>query len=150
KIDLSDPSERLWMEAALCPEWTTEREHFRAAVRGRANYPTRVIMGHALEGLPSPIPELRGTLFVLHTYCMGQWSAAAKAELDDILRASSRGRDIHRIRIDTPDQESPEAVRDQLGKLAAAGIPIARKSVRSEILHTWYAKQDARTRLLGH
>jgi hypothetical protein len=149
KVDASNPSERLWMEAMLCPEWTAEREHLRAALEIRAKHEFRTVIGDALEVLPTLLPELPGSLCVFHSYCMGQWSAESKAALDDVFRSASRYREIHRLGFDTPDSEPPEWFRARLTKLAKAGVPLLQKCFPSRVEHTWYANTQATTRLLG-
>ena len=148
-IDPLDPLERLWMEAAVYPEWLEERGHLRGALALRATHPIRMIMGDALEVLPSLLEGLPGSPCVLHSYCLAQWTEAGKRELDDVLRRASRNRDIHRIGLDSPERESPGTIRGRLGKLAAAGVPLRQKSLPSYIEHTWYVKHGARTRVLG-
>jgi hypothetical protein len=149
KVDPLDPLERLWMQATLFPEWKAEREHLDAALSVRVAHPLRIIAGNALEVLPSLLAEMPGTLCVLHTHCMGQWSERAKNELDDILRHASRDRDIHRVGIDRIHQEPPEMVRGRLAKLASSGIPLTQKSLPSRVEHTWYVNEEASARLLG-
>lgn len=149
KVDPSDRLDQLWMQATLFPEWKVEREHLDAALSVRAAHPLRMIEGSALEALPALLPELPGTVCVLATHCMGQWSEEAKGQLDDILSAASRERDIHRVGIDRIHQEPPAAVRERLAKLAAAGVPLSQKSLPSRIEHTWYMRSDARTHFLG-
>jgi hypothetical protein len=149
KVDASDPSERLWMEAMLCPEWTLEREHLKAALQVRAGREFRPVIGDALEVLPTLLAQLPGALCVFHSYCMGQWSVESKAALDKVFRDASRHRDIHRIGLDTPDTEPPEWFRGRLAKLAAAGVPLLQKCFPSRIQHTCYAGMQAKNRLLG-
>ena len=149
KVDASDPSERLWMEAMLCPEWTLEREHLRAALAVRASRKFRTVIGDALEILPMLLAQLPGAICVFHSYCMGQWSTESKAELDEVFRCASRYRNIHRIGIDTPDTEPPEWFRRRLAKLASAGVPLLQKCFPSRIEHTLYAGSQAKTHQLG-
>ena len=148
-IDASDPLERLWMEAALCPEWIEERERLRAALAVRAAHHGRMLKGDALAILPGLFDELPGPVCVLHTYSMGQWSTEAWERLDHAMRRASRNRDIHRITIDFAEQERPEWVRTRLAHLAAAGIPLLQKSFPSRMEHTWYARENAQTRTLA-
>ena len=149
KVDPLDPLERLWMQATLMPEWKLEREHLDAALSVRVNHPLRIIEGDALEILPTLLAELPGTLCLLYTHCMGQWSEDAKRNLDDMLRNASRVRDIHRVGIDRIYGESPSMVRDRLAKLYSAGIPLTQKSFPSSIEHIWYSRSSATTQLLG-
>jgi hypothetical protein len=149
KVDATDPQERLWMEAMLCPEWTQEREHLKAALAVRAGRKLRTVIGDALEVLPPLLEELPGSLCILHTYCMGQWSRASKSRLDALLRNASRYRDIHRVGLDPPETESPEWFRGRLAKLASAGVPLLQKCFPSRIEHTCYTSEQATSRLLG-
>ena len=149
KVDASETSERLWMEAMLCPEWALEREHLRAALSLRAERKLRTVIGDALEILPSLLEELPGSICVLHSYCMGQWSMESKTKLDQALCSASRYREIHRVGIDTPDSEPPEWFRGRLLKLAASGVPLLQKCFPSRIEHTWYVRGQKETRLLG-
>jgi hypothetical protein len=148
-IDTSDPLERLWMEAVLCPEWTEERKRLKAALSVRVARNLRTIQGDALDVLPSLLDDLPGSLCILQTYCMGHWSAAEKKELEELLTSASRHRDIHRVGIEMPERESPLSARERLAKLAAAGIPMLQKSFHSPIEHMWYTNGDVRTRVLG-
>jgi hypothetical protein len=149
KVSLEDPLERLWMQATLFPEWKAEREHLDAALSVRETYPLRILEGDALEVLPTLLPEIPGTLCLLYTHCMGQWSQKAKDDLDHILREASRERDIHRVGIDRIYQEPADSVRGRLTKLLCARISLTQKSFPSAIEHTWYSKSDARMTVLG-
>lgn len=148
-MDVSDPLDRLWMQAVLCPEWTQERSRLKAALALRAEHDLRIIAGDALEVLPSLLEELPGSLCILQSYCMGHWSAAARLELDNLLRSASRHRDIHRLGVEMPENDSPQAARTRLTHLAEAGIPIWQKSSPSIIEYTLYSKTKADARLLG-
>jgi hypothetical protein len=150
KMDPASPEDRLWMEAVLYPEWNVERERLRAALSIRLTRKFRTLIGDALDVVPPLLEELPGSLCVLLSYCLGQWSAAAKTELDQMLRRASRQRDIHRLDIDMLHDERPQSIRGRLAKLAAAGIPLQQKSFPSRIEHTWYAKADAKARILAH
>jgi len=148
-IDPSDPGERLWMEAVLCPEWATERARLEAALSVRNAYPLQTLQGDALELLPSLLEELPGSLCILQSYCMGHWSEVAKSDLEAVLLRASRHRDIHRVGIEMPEQEPPQTARARLQKLASAGIPILQKSFASRIEHTAYINGKSSNRLLA-
>jgi hypothetical protein len=150
KMDPSSPLDALWMEAVLQPEWKLEREHLRAALSIRVRHEVRTVIGDALEVAPPLFEELPGTLCVLLSYCLGQWSEEAKAGLDEALRHASRHRDIHRLDIDMLHNEPPQAIRGRLAKLVAGGIPINQKCFPSRVEHTWYAKGHATPRILAH
>jgi hypothetical protein len=148
-IDSSDPLERLWMEAVLCPEWTHERARLQTALALRVQRNLRTIKGDALEVLPTLLEELPGSLCVLQSYCMGHWSEPAKAALEEVLKRGSRHRDIHRIGIEMPESEPPETARDRLTKLAKARIPLLQKSFASRIEHTAYRSGRSTQQLLA-
>jgi hypothetical protein len=148
-IDIHDPMERLWMEAVLCPEWKSERKNLEAALQLRVATQLRTIQADALEVLPSLLDQLPGALCILQTYCMGHWSAEAKADLEELLLKASRQRDIHRIGLEMFPGESAPLARDRLTKLAGAGISIFQKSCPSPIEHKWYAGGALATRVLG-
>jgi hypothetical protein len=148
-VDTSDPLERLWMESVLCPEWTEERKRLKAALSVRIARDLRTIKGNALEVLPSLLEELPGSLCILQTYCMGHWSESDKLELEQLLTRASRHRDIHRVGIEMPEQESPLVARQRLAKLSAAGISILQKNFHSPLEHLWYTKGDVRKQVLG-
>lgn len=150
-VDCSNPDERLWMEAMLFPEWHAERARLKKALILQAARKTRTVKGDAVGALPSVLEEFSGPVMVYHTFCMGQWFAAAQAQLDDILRQASRHRDVHRIGVDVPEVESPYAVRARLAALSAAGISIKQKSLAGRIEYTLYSKErTGETRLLGY
>jgi hypothetical protein len=148
-IDTSDPSERLWMEAMLCPEWTSERKQLKLALPIRAAHRLQVVMGDAVEVLPRLLHELPGSLCVLHSICMLQWPAASKRKLDEILRAASQHREIHRVAIEVPANEPPQTVRARLTRLARAGVSILQKSFPADIQYTRYEKGAATSHILG-
>lgn len=148
-IDTSDPLERLWMEAVLCPEWTEERKRLKAALSVRVERPLRTIKGNALDVLPKLLDELQGSLCILQTYCMGHWSTDEKRQLEELLTTASRHRDIHRVGIEMPETESPLVARERLAKLAVAGIPMLQKSFHSPIEHLRYTDGAVRRRILG-
>jgi hypothetical protein len=149
KVDASDPSERLWMEAMLCPEWTAEIANLKAALALRASRNIRTVIGDAVEVLPELLTELPGSLCLLHSFCIGQFPTEARSRLDHILRSASREREIHRVGLERPDPETPAGFRGRLAKLASAGIPLQQKSFPARIEHTRYANAQAETRFLG-
>jgi len=148
-IDVSDPTERLWMEAVLGPEWEVERQRLRIALALRQKRDLRILKGDALAAIPSLLSELPGQVCILQSYCIGHWSEAARNELESVLKAESRHRDIHRLSVEMPDTEPPETARRRLARLAAAKIPILQKSSPSRIDHLWYSNGEMKTRLLG-
>jgi hypothetical protein len=148
-VDVSDPLERLWMEAVIAPEWDKERDRLRAALSLRAKRAFRTIEADALEALPALLQELPGSLCILQSYCIGHWSATARRELEELLLETGRHRDIHRLAIEGNEGEPAESARRRLVMLATAGVPILQKSSPSRIDHMWYANGDVRTQLLG-
>jgi hypothetical protein len=150
KMDVTDPDERLWMEAMLCPEWTRERAQLKAALSMRAERKLRLVIGNALTVLPELLEELPGPVLVLHSYCMEQWPTAARNALDDILRKASHGRDIHRLGLEVPDEEPAASIRARLATLVSAGIPIQQKCLPSRIEHTWYKESSPRSSCLAY
>lgn len=149
-VDCSDPDERLWMDAQISPEWREERERVRKALTLRAARPGRMISGDALAVLPALLEEFRGPTVILHSYCMGQWFAAAQDGLDKVLRYASRRCDIHRIGLEVPGTEPAEAVRARLAALSKANISIRQKCLPSRIEYTRYAKGSTESALLGY
>lgn len=150
RMDVTDPTERLWMEAMLAPEWKAERAHLKAALALRAERDIRVVMGNALTVLPQLFEELSGPILVLHSYCMEQWPTAARNSLDETLRRASAGRDIHRLGLEVPDEEPASTTRSRLASLVSAGIPIQQKCLPSRIEHTHYSKGAPHVRCLGY
>lgn len=148
-VDPTDPKDRLWMEAVLFPEWSAERQRLRAALEIRAQRTLRTIIGDALHVLPSLLDELGGSICILQTYCINHWSAESRAALEELLCRVGRNRDIHRIAMEMPDSEPPATARDRLKKIAAAGLPLLRKSFPSRIEHTWYSNGSSNTSLLA-
>jgi hypothetical protein len=149
-VDCSDPDARLWMEAMLCPEWHEEREHLRKALTLRAARKGRMLSGNALDVLPDLLEEMRGPVVVLHSYCMGQWFAAAQETLDKIFRYASRRRDIHRVGIEVPGTEPAESIRARLAALSKASISIRQKSLPARIEYTRYGNGATQSALLGY
>lgn len=149
KMDPSSPDDRLWMEAVLYPEWTTERERLRAALSIRVARGLRTVIGNALDVLPPLLEELPGSLCVLLSHCLGQWPAQSRIALHEMFRAASLHRDIHRLDIELLHNESPQSIRGRFAKLLAAGIPILQKNFPSRIEHTEYKDGAATSRLLG-
>ena len=138
KVDPSNPSEHLWMQAVLFPEWKTERQRLKAALSIRLQRDLRILQGDALELVGPLLQELPGRLCILMSYCRGHWSAAALAELHEVLRRASQHREIHRLDVDLPDAESPQTTRTRLLRLVQAGIPLLKKRSPFNIDHTWY------------
>ena len=149
KVKLSDPLQRLWMEAVLLPEWKEERARLKAALSIRVQRELTIIEGNALEVVQPLLEELPGRLCILMSYCRGHWSAETLRELDGVIRDASRHRDIHRLDVDTPDSESPQDARARLIRLAEARVPILRKRSPFRMDHTRYSRKQVETRLLG-
>lgn len=151
KVDCSNPDGRMWMDAMLAPEWRIERARLRKALSLRADRDVRIVEGDMLSALPAILEELPGAPMILHTFCNGQWFAAAQGRLDEILRHASRHRDIHRIGVEIPDAEPPQEIRARLAAIAAAGISIRQKNLPGRIEHTRYSRgATGETELLGH
>ena len=149
KVDLSDPSEHIWMQAVLFPEWKTERDRLKAALSIRRQRNLRIIEGDALKVVGPLLEELPGQLCILMSYCKGHWSAVALAELHEVLKRASQHRDIHRLDVDLPDNVSPQTARRRLLRLAEAGIPMLRKSSPFTMDHTWYTGGKPHSQQLG-
>lgn len=149
KVDFSDPSEHLWMQAILFPEWNAERDRLKAAVAIRAQRNLRIIQGDALRIVGPLLEELPGQLCILMSYCHGHWSVAALSELHEILCRASQHRDIHRLDVDSPDSEPPQNARRRLIRLAQAGIPVLKKRSPFTMEHTWYTGGKAHSQQLG-
>jgi hypothetical protein len=149
KVDPNDALQQLWMEAVLCPEWKQERARLKAALALRAQQNLEIIEGDALRVVPSLLETLPGNLCILMSYCIGHWSQAARAELDELLRRASHHRTIHRLSVEMPDSEPAQTARTRLARLAAAHLPMLQKSSPSRIDYTGYEAGEVRTRLLG-
>ncbi len=148
-VNVSDPDECLWMEAVLAPEWLEQRDRLRLALELRRKRSLNIIKGDALEVLPGLLTSLPGSMCILQSYCIGHWSMAARDALEDLLCRHSRDRIIHRLAVESPDYDPPEAVRTRLVRLAQAGINILQKSSPSTIDHLVYENSRMRSRLLG-
>ena len=149
KVDLSNASEHVWMQAVLFPEWKNERARLQAALSIRRQRNLRIIEGDALKVAGPLLQELPGQLCILMSYCKGHWSAAALAELNEMLRLASQHRDIHRLDIDLPDNGSAQTARRRLLHLAEAGIPMLRRSSPFAIDHTLYKGGETHSQQLG-
>jgi hypothetical protein len=149
-VDCRDPEARLWMEAMVHPEWHAERDRLKKALALRSTREIRMLSGNALEVLPDLLEELAGPVAVLHTYCMGQWFAAAQEALDKMFRYASRQRDIHRIGVEVPGTEPSESIRARLAALSRAKIPISQKSLPARVDYTQYRKGTAESTLLAY
>ncbi len=149
KVNTVDPLEQLWMQAVLAPEWKVERERLKAALRIRNERELRILQGDALKVVPTLLEDLPGTLCILMSYCIGHWSLEARAELDELFRRTSRHREVHRLSVEMPDTEPPEAARRRLSHLAEARIPLLQKSAPSRIDYTRYRDGAAKTDFLG-
>lgn len=149
KVDLSEPSEHIWMQAVLPPEWKTEQARLKAALSIRSQRNLRIIQGDALKAVGPLLEELPGQLCILMSYCRGHWSEVALTELHEVLRLASQHRDIHRLDVDSPDSEAPQNARRRLIRLAAAGIPVLKKRSPFTMDHTWYTGGKAHSRQLG-
>lgn len=149
KMDLSDPNEHLWMQAVLLPEWKIERSRLKAALSIRAQRNLRIIEGDALKAVVPLLEELPGRLCILMSYCQGHWSIEALTELHEVLRRASQHRDIHRLDVDPPAVESPQAARMRLIRLAEAGIPLLKKRSPFVMEYTRYTAGQAHLQQLG-
>lgn len=149
EVDPTEPEERLWMEAVLCPEWIAERARLRSALTIRAEYDLQTIIGDGLEVVPPLLEELPGSLCILQSYCMGHWSTEAKAEWEQVLLRASKHREIHRLSMEMPEYESPQVARRRLALLSRAGVPILQKSFPSCIEHRCYRDGKVTTQLLA-
>lgn len=149
KEDLSDPNEHIWMQAVLFPEWRAESRRLKAALSIRAKRDLRIIEGDALKIVGPLLEELPGQLCILMSYCKGHWSDAALADLQEVLRRASLHRDIHRLDVDLPDSDSPQATRKRFLRHAEAGIPLLKKNSPFSMDHTSYIGGKIQSEQLG-
>ena len=138
-IDVSDPTERRWVEALAPPDWKVQRAQLAAALHYRATIPLRTIAGDAMASLPSLIAEMPTPLLVMHTYCLYQWPAAAQIALNETLLKASAARVIHRLGIDIVSGWRPI----ELGAFDPAS------SRMFDIFLTRYESGTAHTQMLG-
>ena len=61
----------------------------------------------------------------------------------------SQDRVIHRLTVESPDIDPPEAIRTRLIRLSEAGIPILQKSSPSSIEHLVYENSKRSTQLIA-
>ncbi len=119
-VDPLNVVETRWLEALMPPDMVDDRRVLKQALDARAEIPLPTIKGNALTKVPEILADMRGTICLLHSYCLYQWPAALQNTFHDMLCEQSRGRTIYRLGIDVihdnparPDS-GPRKAEDEL------------------------------------
>jgi hypothetical protein len=149
RVDLSDVSERRWIESMLLPEWEVDRERLRRALSLAADRHLEVLAGDAMIALPNILETMAGPVCIVNSHSLYQWPQYLIDELDELLRHRGHRRPIHRLDIEAVKNEPLGAMRARLLKLANAGISLTEKSMASDIVHSRYENGDCEKTQLG-
>ncbi len=149
RVDLSDASERRWIEAMLLPEWERDRERLRLALSLAAERQLEVLEEDAINALPAILETMTGPVCIINSYVLYQWPQYSIEELDRLLRRRGCSRPIHRLDIEAVEHEPQEAMRARLIRLAKAGFSLTEKSMASAIVHYRYENGTCEKTQLG-
>jgi hypothetical protein len=149
RVDLTDVSERRWMEAMLLPEWELDRERLRLALSLAADRHVEVLTNDAMIALPDILESMAGPVCIINSHSLYQWPQHLIDELDRLLRRRGHKGSIHRLDIEAVKNEPPEPMRARLLKLAKAGISLTEKSIPSDIVHFRYENGGCEKTQLG-
>tara|TARA_Y100000588_G_scaffold102913_1_gene111987 strand:+ start:3050 stop:4087 length:1038 start_codon:yes stop_codon:yes gene_type:complete len=101
-INLSDPKDLLWLRSLVWPERIEEEKVLLSAVDYALNSNLYELKkGNAISLLPMLLNDIppQSNVFLFDTHVMNQFSIDDRAELDRIILAGSKQRDIYRISV---------------------------------------------------
>lgn len=95
-VDVTDSDAILWLRALIWPEHKERRERLTQAVEIARHDPPKLRAGDALDLLPQAFADMpdNGTLTVLHSFTVNQFSPEMRGRLEDIFRQQSQRRDF--------------------------------------------------------
>jgi hypothetical protein len=148
-IDLSDASDRRWIEAMLLPEWELDRQRLRLALSLAADRHLELVKGDAMTALPDILEAITGPVCIIISHALCQWPRHLIDEFDRLLRCWGYSHPIHRLDIEAVENEPREEMRARLLRLANAGFSLTEKSMASNIVHCRYENGACEKTRLG-
>ena len=100
-IDPADANDRRWMIATCYPELLDDQRQLSDAMDIVAGLGVSFHQGDALEHLAGVLAQVPDPVCVYHSACLYYWSDEEKQALERQLIELSKGREIHRISIET-------------------------------------------------
>lgn len=98
-IDVSDPDERLWLDALIWPEHVERRRRLRAALEAREKVDLALVEGSALDtlgpvldGLPDGEPAL-----VMHSFTLNLFTDEERERFLEVVESASGRRPLARV-----------------------------------------------------
>jgi len=144
-VDAASPDERRWLLAQISPAWPVSRGRLAAALEVAATSNLRTVKGDATDLMPGLLAEVDSPLCVMHSAVLYYFSDEAREKLDRQLRDASRGRIIHRIGVEQPEDYVKWA------RIAAEkGETVSKPRPPFSAIHTIYEDGDARRQELAH
>ncbi|MET0984969.1 MAG: DUF2332 domain-containing protein [Steroidobacteraceae bacterium] len=115
-LDAGRQEQADWVLTSMYPDWRDESCRLRAALAMRREYPLHMIAGDAMAVLPTLVRSTPDPICVLHSACLYQWPAEARARFGKLLRELSTGRTLYRVGIE------PESIgREERRRMYRAG-----------------------------
>ena len=110
-VDVSDPDQRLWLEALIWPEHHERRRRLAAALEVAAGVDIHLIEGDFLELLPAVLEALPDAepVVVVNSFVLVQLTEAQRAELEGAVAAARKHRALYRISFELLDKSDPAA-----------------------------------------
>lgn len=99
-IDCTSEDERRWLLALCFPELRAEQRRLDAALDVVARTEMTMLEGDALQRLPEVLASTPDPLCIFSSACLLYWSAEARAGLEEMLIAASRGREFYRVSLE--------------------------------------------------
>lgn len=127
-LDPADPADAAWLRALVWPEQKWRLERLDRALALARTAPPPLVTGDALDLLPGLLEDLPadGLACVYHAFAVNQFSEAAEAAFDRVLRDAARARPIVRIGMEWHHPGGAELRWTWYGDAPAAETMLAR------------------------
>lgn len=110
-VDVTDPDQRMWLEALIWPEHADRRDRLRAALELTAGLPITFVEGDAvrtLEGVLSGLPKGEPAV-VMNAFARIQFTTEQWDRLEEVVNEARRQRPIHRVSMEVLDRNDDAA-----------------------------------------
>jgi hypothetical protein len=143
-VDVAAEEDRRWVLASTFPELRDEQARLARALDVVARTDIRFLQGDGLELLPHVLADTPSPLCIFHSATLFYWSPDAKASLEELLKESSRERDIYRVGLEPSEQ----FIAWQQGR--GGGDSDGKDIPKGEIMVTRYRDGAAESRVVAH
>lgn len=101
-IDLTDPEERMWLNALIWPEHEERRQRLRAAVSAASSVDFRTVRGSALDTLGPTLDDLPDgePALVMNSFTLNQFTGEERDQFAETLKSASGKRPVAQVSLE--------------------------------------------------